>query len=188
MEKLVNLKGSLREFWDENITRELTAAGIEIHTIPYCDSPQYTGVASITGKLGEWIFSRDLTSYSFWGDVPLTMAKRIAADDVCKIDCIPFQWRDPWDPIEMQKQKQTVLEQRISWIAPDGFIQEKDAGYSEGAKEAYIHDANGRLRFMDDPSIGAEAFIRTYTFFTLAALNRFVEISNEERVPYKYIR
>jgi len=188
MKKFVNLKGSLREFWDENITRELTTAGIKIHPIANCDSPRYHGVASISGRLEQWIFSRDAVSYSFWGDIPLTMAQRVASDTACREGSIPKQWLNCWEEPVDPKAENKLVAGRTVWIAPDGYEQYQDHGYSDEYMDVMIREKNGRLRYMTDPSLGASEFVQTYTFFTQAALNRFIEISNEERVPYKYTR
>ncbi|MCA9367428.1 hypothetical protein KC887_04170 [Candidatus Kaiserbacteria bacterium] len=188
MTNLQNLTGQNRAAWDETIQEELTAAKIKIDPIPYCDSPQYTGVASINGKLGGWVFSRSATSYAFWGNVPLTMAKLVAEDAACLEGSIPMQWFSDWEPVEQGAVLHSNIAERAVWIAPDGFIQERDEGYSDGYKEALISDECGKLRFVEDPTQGAEPYICTYTFFTPAALTRFVEISNAERVPYRYLR
>jgi hypothetical protein len=188
MKEFINLKGTLRGFWDENITRELTSAGIEVHPVPGHTSPQYRGTESLQGKLGEWTFTRDDTSYSFWGDVPLTMAERVAQDDTCHEGSTPQQWFSRLKESTGPETGNLLHTANIHWITPDGIFQEIGHNLSDRDKAAYIHDANGRLRFVDDPSIAARAFVRTYTFFTLVALKRFVEISNEERVHYKYTR
>ena len=186
MRNLLDLTDKTPEEWDTVITHELREAHIDAHKFRDHDTPHYWVKQSLEGRIGGWIFSRDTSIYSFWGDVPLATAEAIANDPECAGGCIPRQWFPNWGDIPDHAAEHARYQEFISWIE-DGCVRAKDDfGDKEYLRTLYQKEANWKLKLVDDPSAAGKPFIRTYTFFTLPALKNFVEIARRHRVEFVY--
>jgi hypothetical protein len=187
MEGLTDLANAAPEEWDAAIAAELQSAGIEVNKFRDYDSSHSWVKHTLRGKLGDWTFAREGGSYSFWGSVPLATAEVIAADAACFEGCMPLQWFPSWGEQPDPKEVHARLTENIAWIDGDGYFRVLDEGESDEIKEVHQHDANHKLRFVPDPSADGKPFIQVYTFFTLLALQKFVEIAKRHRVDFKYM-
>ena len=171
-----------REEWDVVIEKELQEAGLEAVKFPGHDLPNCRAKRTLNGVLGKWNFCRDEKCYLFWGDVPLATAEVVAANDDCLRGCAPGQW---WNEQPDIRKEHAQFADYVDWI-DGGKFRTKDEGESDEVKEVMQHEFCHKLVFVDDPSAAGKPFIRTYTFFTQAALNKFVEIAKRHRLDFTY--
>jgi hypothetical protein len=186
MEGLTDLTNATPEEWDAAITAELESAGIELNKFREPDSPNFWVKHTLNGKLGDWSFSRELASYSFWGDVPLATAEVITADPACFEGCVPRQWLPSWGEQPDPREVHARFAESIAWIDRDGCFRVQDTGQSAAMKKVLQRDTSRKLLFVAEPSADGKPFIQNYTFFTLEALKNFVEIAKRHRVDFKY--
>ena len=186
MKGLRDLKAVAPKDWDAAIISELEAAGIESAKFRDYDTPNSWLKHTMKGKLGEWTFSREHASYSFWGDVPLATAEAIAADITCVEGCIPRQWLPCWGEQPVARDVHSSFADNVVWIDVDGHFRVLDEGQSDEVKETLQQDASHKLRFVSQPSAEGKPFIQSYTFFTLDALRKFIEIAHRHHVDFTY--
>lgn len=188
MSQLTDLTDHPPEEWDGQIQKELSEAGIPTHKFREYGSPNSWVEHTLQGKLGEWTFHRDETSYWFWGDIPLATAEVIARDPACVTGCVPIQWNTSQNKSIATEAYHQNIEGFVKWIDENGRYRVRDENYSKGYKEALQHDYDYKLLFVDDPSADGKPFVQTYTFFTQAALNNFIAICHRHCLEYSYTR
>ncbi len=174
-----DLTGLTGKKWDEVIKAELAAAGLRTKKFRKYDSPNSWVQHTLEADFGEWTLARDARAWSLWCKVPLGSAEVIASSPLCQAGSIPKQWHSVKGKIPATEKVHRLLElpKYVTWVIGDEMLV-KDIGQSADHKDAIIHDGGHalarKIRFVADPEAVGEPYIMNYTFFTPAALDRFL--------------